>query len=111
MTEGRQSRHGCGTGRNAMADERSGKNDRQPAKARAPRSILATPVRVLIAAAVIGAIVGLAIGFSVFQSSGGHYNIVGFVVEYHRGRDAMFWLFGGAIVAGAIAFLATPSSD
>ena len=74
-------------------------------------TLASTPVSVLIAAGVIGAVVGLAIGFSVFQFSGGHYNIVGFVVEFHRGRDAMFWLFGGAVVAGAIAFLAAPSAD
>lgn len=93
-----------------MADENSGDDDpRQPAAA--PLSIGDTPFRILMAAGVIGAIVGLALGFSVFQFSGGHYNIVGFVVEYHRGRDALFWLFGGVIVAGAIAFLAAPNSD
>lgn len=84
---------------------------RKPNKAKRRLTLATTPVSILIAAGVIGAIVGLAIGFSVFQVSGGHYNIVGFTIEHHRGRDALFWLFGGAIVAGAIAFLASPSSD
>ncbi len=59
---------------------------------------------------MLGAILGLAIGFSVHQLSGGQYNIVGFIVEYHRGRDAVFWLLGGIIVAGAITFLMAPNA-
>jgi hypothetical protein len=44
------------------------------------------------------------------NSTGGQYNIVVFSVEYHRGRDALFWTLGGMIVAGANTFLAAPNA-
>ena len=63
-----------------------------------------------IPAVIIGALGGLGIGFAVYQMSGGSMNIVGFVLEFHRGRDAMFWIFGGALIAGAITFLCAPNA-
>ncbi len=66
-------------------------------------------LRNYVPAVIIGAILGLAIGFAVYQLSGGTYNIVGYVLEFHRSRDALFWILGGVFVAGAVAFLAAPN--
>ncbi len=69
-----------------------------------------TWLRNYIPAAIIGAIFGLALGFAVYQLSGGQYNIVGYLFEFHRSRDALFWLLGGVLVAGAITFLCAPNA-
>ncbi len=71
-----------------------------------PRAWLKT----YVPAAVIGGLIGLAIGFAVHQLSGGNYSIIGYILEFHRGRDAVFWLFGGIFTAGAIAFLCAPNA-
>jgi hypothetical protein len=68
-------------------------------------------LKVYIAAATIGAIIGFAVGFSVFQLSGGQYNVVGYLIEFHRGRDALFWIIGGLLVAAAITFLTAPNAE
>ena len=63
-----------------------------------------------VPAVIIGGIVGLAVGFAIYEMSGGTYNIVGYVFEFHRGRDALFWMFGGIFVGGAITFLCAPNA-
>ncbi len=63
-----------------------------------------------IPAAIIGGLLGLAIGFAVYQLSGGAYNIVGYFAELHRSRDALFWIVGGIFIAGAITFLFAPNA-
>jgi hypothetical protein len=63
-----------------------------------------------VPAAIIGGLLGLAIGFAVYQLSGGAYNIVGYFAEFHRSRDALFWIVGGIFTAGAITFLCAPNA-
>ena len=89
-----------------MVDDRYGPNDRcEPAEARPARAVSRDPTGILIASAIIGGVIGLAIGFSVYQFTGGLRSIVGFITEFKDGQDAVFWIGGGAVVGVATAYL------
>jgi len=72
-------------------------------------------LKTIIPAAIIGAVVGLAIGYTVFSLASG---IGSFVVwagldsmYIDHAEDALAWAIGGAIVGAAAAFLWRQNSN
>lgn len=57
----------------------------------------------LLSILIIGAMLGLAIGFSVHELSRG--GVFFAWITGHTGQDALVWLVGGIIVAAAVAYL------
>jgi hypothetical protein len=64
-------------------------------------------LRRLVASAVIGAVLGLAIGYVAYKATGGLFDFSGWITQFGFGRplDALLWALGGAIVGAAAAYL------
>jgi hypothetical protein len=70
-------------------------------------------LRLFIPAALIGAVVGLAIGFTVHKATGelGDFSVWISPTHYFgRPLEALIWMIGGIIVALAAAYLRTANS-
>jgi H+/Cl- antiporter ClcA len=65
-------------------------------------------LRIFIPAIVIGAVVGLAVGYITFKATGGRVDFVVWISPDHpsgHATDALMWMIGAMVVAGAVAFL------
>jgi hypothetical protein len=69
-------------------------------------------IRPFIALGIIGAIVGLAIGYVAYKATGGLFDIYNWATREFGGRplDALFWTIGGAAVGFALAYLRSLNS-
>jgi hypothetical protein len=73
-------------------------------------------LKTIIPLAIIGAVLGIAIGFAVASLSGtasfGFMLWAGLrIAEAGHGGDALAWTIGGAVVGTAAAFLWRPNSN
>jgi hypothetical protein len=65
-----------------------------------------------IALGVIGAILGLAIGYVAYKATGGFFDIWSWATHPYSGRrvDALFWTIGGAAIGVAAAYFRATNS-